>query len=79
LWIESSQKVTHTVVYTPEHAVCVEPQTCATDAFNLPVAAGVQIVEPGRPLVATTRWRWATAEPQWQQIHPRSADDERDS
>jgi hypothetical protein len=62
--MESSSEVTHAVVYTPEHAVCVEPQTCANDAFNLDArgveGTGVTIVEPGRPLVATTIWRWAT-------------------
>lgn len=80
LWMESSANVTHAVVYTPQHAVCVEPQTCATDAFNLDDAdAGAVIVEPGRPLVASTTWRWASAEPQWQQIHPRAVDDEGDS
>jgi len=64
LQIEQSPKVTHAVVYTPEHAVCVEPQTCAIDAFNLEAqgidGAGVSVVEPGRPLLASTTWRWRT-------------------
>lgn len=50
----------HAVVYTPEHAVCVEPQTCAIDAFNLAargIDAGVRIVAPGRPFVARSEWR----------------------
>ncbi len=58
----SSPNVTHAVVFTPEHAVCVEPQTCAPDAFNLAAqgigGAGMAIVTPSRPLVATTSWRW---------------------
>jgi len=64
LWMESSDEVAFAVVYTPEHAVCIEPQTCAIDAFNLAErgmeGAGVAVVEPGRPLVATTTWRWAS-------------------
>jgi aldose 1-epimerase len=62
LTMTSSTNVTHAVVYTPEHAFCVEPQTCAPDAFNLAAqgiqGAGMAIVAPGRPLVATTTWRW---------------------
>jgi aldose 1-epimerase len=61
LTLESSANVGHTVVYTARHAVCVEPQTCAIDAFNLEsrgVPAGVVIVEPGTPLTAWTRWTW---------------------
>lgn len=53
---------THAVVYTPPHALCVEPQTCAIDAFNLAargVDAGVCVVIPGRPLVARSEWRFA--------------------
>jgi aldose 1-epimerase len=72
LWMESSENVNHAMVYTPENAVCVEPQTCAIDAFNLEargVEAGVVVVEAGRPLVATTAWRWASAEPLWQEGH----------
>ena len=68
IWMESSDNVTHAVVYTPEHAVCLEPQTCSNDAFNLqargrPGEVGVTLVEPGRPLIASTIWRWATIEP----------------
>jgi len=37
------------------HAVCVEPQTAPPDALN----GGAALVEPGRPLVATTIWRWS--------------------
>jgi aldose 1-epimerase len=57
-----SPNLTHAVVFTAAHAVCVEPQTCAIDAFNLDargIAAGTAIVEVGQPLVATTSWRWS--------------------
>jgi aldose 1-epimerase len=44
------------VVYDhPPGAVCVEPQTAPPDALNL----GPAVVTPGRPLVATTTWRWS--------------------
>ncbi|MHB8376444.1 MAG: aldose epimerase family protein [Dehalococcoidia bacterium] len=65
LTMASSANVRYAVVYTPARAVCVEPQTCAIDAFNLDargLSAGVAIVEPGRPLVATTTWRWRRQE-----------------
>jgi hypothetical protein len=49
-------------VYTPKHAVCIEPQTCAPDAFNLAAqgmpGAGMAVVDERHPLVATTVWRW---------------------
>ena len=64
LTTEQSPNVTHAVAYTPRHAVCLEPQTCAVDAFNLEAqgieGTGVAIVEPGRPLIAWTAWRWRT-------------------
>jgi galactose mutarotase-like enzyme len=62
-----SPNVAHAVVYTPPEDVCLEPQTCAPDAFNLLAqgieGVGVAIVEPGRPLVAETRWRWRIGRP----------------
>ena len=62
LTMRSSPNVTHAVVYTPEHAVCLEPQTCAPDAFNLAAqgveGAGMVVVDERHPLVATTTWRW---------------------
>ena len=62
LTMRSSANVTHAVVYTPPHAVCIEPQTCAPDAFNLAaqgvVGAGMAVLARGRPLVAETVWRW---------------------
>lgn len=63
LRMESFPNVRHAVVYTPVHAVCVEPQTCASDAFNLARqgidGVGVAIVSPSRPLTAETVWRWS--------------------
>ncbi|HYL40555.1 MAG TPA: hypothetical protein VET90_04535 [Candidatus Binatus sp.] len=50
-------------VYTPRHAVCVEPQTAWPNALALEGAnaerAGVALVEPGRPFRAawTLHWR----------------------
>lgn len=57
-----SPNLTYAVVYTPEHAVCVEPQTCAIDAFNLDVfgtPGGTFVVDAGRPLSAAVSWRWS--------------------
>jgi len=62
LTMEGSPEVTHAVAYTPAAAVCLEPQTCAPDAFNLHAqgiaGAGMRVVRPGRPLAAATTWRW---------------------
>ena len=61
LSMRSSGNVRHAVVYTPRHAISVEPQTCAIDAFHLEpqgIDAGVHVVTPREPLVATTTWRW---------------------
>ena len=63
LAMTSSPNVTHAVVYTTGGAVCVEPQTCAIDAFNLDARraldAGTVVVEPGRPLIVETTWQWS--------------------
>jgi aldose 1-epimerase len=62
LTMAQSPEAGHAVVYTPREAVCVEPQTCAIDAFNLAAqgiaGVGAVVVEAGRPLVALTSWRW---------------------
>jgi aldose 1-epimerase len=61
LVMRSSPNVTHVVVHTPAHALCVEPQTCAIDAFNLDargIASGTVIIDSTRSLVATASWRW---------------------
>ena len=49
----------HVQVYSPPEAFCIEPQTCAPDAFNLPdVSAGAAVAAPGRPLAIASRWTW---------------------
>lgn len=49
----------HVQVYTPLEAFCLEPQTCAPDAFNQPdVAFGAGIAAPGRPVSLACRWTW---------------------
>lgn len=62
LTMEQSPNVGHAVVYTPPQALCLEPQTCANDAFNLAArgvdGTGTAVVTPGAPLVASTHWRW---------------------
>jgi aldose 1-epimerase len=61
LTMRLSPNLTYAVVYTPAQAICVEPQTCAIDAFNLDAAgtpAGTAIVDAGRPLSAAISWRW---------------------
>ena len=62
LAMQQSANAGHAVVYTPPEDVCLEPQTCAPDAFNLTAqgidGVGMAIVAPRRPLVAETRWRW---------------------
>ncbi len=61
----SSANTNHAVVYSQrQSAVCIEPQTCAIDAFNLAerghAGAGRQTAAPGRPFAAETEWRWRT-------------------
>ncbi len=62
LTMRSSPNVTHAVIYTPPAAICIEPQTCAPDAFNLAAqgvaGAGMAIVGARHPLTAATTWRW---------------------
>lgn len=52
----------HVQVFTPPGALCIEPQTCAPDAFNFaaapPLDGGVATVSPGRPLTFASRWTW---------------------
>ena len=53
----------HVMVYTPAEAVCIEPQTCAPDAFNLEErgisGSGFAIATPGRPVAIECRWEWS--------------------
>ena len=64
LSITSSPELSHLQVYTPAESFCIEPQTCAVNAFQLAARGiadtGIAIVEPGRPLKATTRWAWSS-------------------
>jgi galactose mutarotase-like enzyme len=54
----------HVQVYTPPQAFCVEPQTCAPDAFNLAESGfeggGVLVTAPGRRAEFGMTWRWRT-------------------
>ena len=64
LTMRSSANATLAVVYTqhPE-AICVEPQTCAIDAFNLAArgdaSSGMAVATAARPFMAETEWRWS--------------------
>ncbi|MGE3075113.1 MAG: aldose 1-epimerase [Dehalococcoidia bacterium] len=53
----------HMQVYTRPDSFCLEPQTCAPDAFNLAsrgaVSDGTAVVAPGRPLALSMRWTWS--------------------
>jgi aldose 1-epimerase len=46
--------VDHWVLYTPDHAVCVEPQTGPPDGPHLEP----HVVEPGAPLVLSMDLSW---------------------
>ena len=63
LSIRSTPELSHLQVYTPAESICVEPQTCAVNAFQLAASGiadtGIEIVEPGKPLRAATRWAWS--------------------
>jgi len=52
----------HVQVFTPDYAFCVEPQTCAPDAFNLAangsMSDGMAIAAPGRVVAIESRWTW---------------------
>lgn len=63
LSIRNSSAVTHVMLYSPQHAICIEPQTSTVDAFQLTARGvaetGSRSVVPGRPLIAWTEWSWA--------------------
>ena len=63
LTLKSSRTLSHLVVFTPEHAVCVEPQSCTIDAFKYQCegveGTGTVFVSPGNPLVGRTVWTWS--------------------
>jgi galactose mutarotase-like enzyme len=58
--ITSSDNVSHLQVYTPEDAICVEPQTCAIDAFRL-----VAEEHEGTGALAVTGTEPASLWPRW--------------
>lgn len=75
LTMRSSANMRHAVVSTRSpRGFCLEPQTCAPDAFNLASRGvpdtGLIIVEPDRPLVAETTWTWKSAPPARRQNRP---------
>lgn len=54
----------HVMVHTPPEAFCIEPQTCAPDAFNLAdrgvPGTGVEVATSAAPVRITSRWSWST-------------------
>ena len=62
LTMTSSETVTHLMFYSPEHAICVEPQTSTIDAARLDERGipdtGHVLGDRSYPLVATTTWSW---------------------
>ncbi|MBT5320117.1 MAG: hypothetical protein HOL45_09450, partial [Chloroflexi bacterium] len=62
LAINSSDNVSHLQVYTPEGAICVEPQSCAVDAFRLAAegheGTGAFVVTSAEAATGWTRWSW---------------------
>lgn len=62
LSIKSSDNVSHLQVYTPENAICVEPQTCTVDAFRLEAegheGTGALMVASENSVTGWTRWSW---------------------
>ena len=60
--ISGSEEITHFMFFSPEHALCVEPQTCTVDAAQL-AERGIEdtghvLVDRENPLNATTTWSW---------------------
>jgi aldose 1-epimerase len=57
-----SETITHFMFYSPEHALCVEPQTCTVDAAQLAdrgfADTGHLLVDRDNPLIASTAWSW---------------------
>lgn len=54
LQVRLSSNCSQWVIYTPDHAVCVEPQTSAPDAFN----RSPDVLQPGESLLATFSIDW---------------------
>ncbi len=55
LELRLSSNCTEWMIYTPDHAVCVEPQTSAPNSFN----RSPDVIEPGESLTATFSLRWS--------------------
>ncbi len=64
LTVEFSAAAPHLQVFATPNSICLEPQTCAPDAFNLAAngrsGTGFAIAEPGRPASISSTWRWAS-------------------
>lgn len=62
LTMSGSDTITHFMFFSPEHALCVEPQTCTVDAAQLAergiADTGHVLVNRSNPLIATTTWSW---------------------
>ena len=62
LLMESSDEMTHLVVYTPPESVCVEPISCTVDAFRLEAEGikdtGTRHIQPGGGMSGWTKWSW---------------------
>lgn len=56
LRLEIEHDCSHVVVYEPEHAVCIEPQSGPPDAFAL--EPDVHVVAAGDVLERMTAWSW---------------------
>jgi len=63
LTIDFATPFPHAQAYGTADAVCIEPQSCAPDAFNLTTRGsstdGTTIVAPGRPFAISSKWTWA--------------------
>lgn len=60
----SADNAAYACVYTPPEGFCVEPMTCAADAFNLESAgfdAGIAVVTTDSPLAITAQWDFEPA------------------
>lgn len=62
LRLETAPWLSTVVVFTPSHAVCVEPESAAPNALALPpreaAAAGIRMLEPGAALEASFTIAW---------------------
>ena len=66
LRMSGTGEITHVMLYSPAHAICVEAQTTTVNAAQLAASGAAQtgtvLVEPERPLTATTVWSWSGAQ-----------------